>query len=220
MDTNEGELEKRAEDIKAIRELLTQGNDIPLIYPWAFFAWALLVGIGSIAHYELYLTASMGVKAALVWIWLPILILGSVAESLSFAFRASKQALPLFNRRLGGAILSCIASMVVFTVIVIRLAMVAITPGIAVLLAAMPIVFYAQVCLRLAVYRDFRRNRHRLALRVRGRRRSCFLFGRRDGRDGPVRDRWDTRHDDREAAAWLIPSRASTVFSSRSRAWR
>lgn len=146
MDTNEGELEKRAEDIKAIRELLTQGNDIPLIYPWAFFAWALLVGIGSIAHYELYLTASMGVKAALVWIWLPILILGSVAESLSFAFRASKQALPLFNRRLGGAILSCIASMVVFTVIVIRLAMVAITPGIAVLLAAMPIVFYAQVC--------------------------------------------------------------------------
>jgi len=86
------------------------------------------------------------VKSALVWIWLPILILGSIAEGLSFGLRASKQALPIFSRRLSGAILGCIASMVVLTVIAVRLALVALTPGIAILLAALPIIFYAQIC--------------------------------------------------------------------------
>ncbi len=141
----EGELEKRAEDIRAIRELLTKSNDISLIHPWAFFAWAALVAAGSIVHYELFLSSAIAVKTALAWIWLPVLIIGCIAESLSWAIRLSKQALPLFNRRLGGAILSCIASMVVFTVVAIRLAQVSLTPGISVLFAALPIVFYAQL---------------------------------------------------------------------------
>lgn len=144
-DIKEGELEKRAEDIKAIRELLTESSDIALIHPWAIFAWAALVAAGSIVHYELFLSSAIAVKTALTWIWLPVLILGCIAESLSWAIRLSKKALPLFNRRLGGAILSWLASMVVFTVIVIRLAQVSLTPGIVVLFAALPLVFYAQL---------------------------------------------------------------------------
>jgi hypothetical protein len=140
-----GELEKRAEDIKAIRGMLAQSSDIPLIYPWAFFAWAFLVGAGAITHYELFIYRAIEVRAALVWIWLPALVVGASAEGVSFAMRASKQALPLFNRRIGGAILGCIASMVVFTVIVIRLALIALTPGIAILMAALPLAFYAQI---------------------------------------------------------------------------
>ncbi len=141
----EGELEKRADDIKAIRELLAQSNEISLIHPWAFFAWAALVAAGSIVHYELFRNSAIAVKTALVWIWLPVLILGAIAESLSWATRLSKQALPLFNRRLGGAILGWIASMVVFAVVVIRLAQVSLTPGIVILFAALPLVFYAQL---------------------------------------------------------------------------
>ena len=142
----EGELEKRVEDIRAIRKLLAEGADFPLIHPWAFFAWAVLAVAGTLVHYELFRNISLDVRTALVWVWLPVLILGAVAESISFAVRLSRQALPLFNRRLGGALLSWIASTVVLTVIVIHLALVALTPGIAILLSALPVVFYAQVC--------------------------------------------------------------------------
>jgi len=145
MERKDGELEKRFEDIRAIRKLLAEGTEFPLIHPWAFFTWAVLVIAGTLVHYKLFRNASVDVRTALVWVWLPVLILGTIAESVSFAVRVSKQALPLFNRRLGGAILSCIASMVVLTVVVIRLALVALTPGIVILLCTLPIVFYAQM---------------------------------------------------------------------------
>ena len=141
----EGELEKRADDIRAVRKLLAESTDFPLIHPWAFFAWAALVGAGTLVHYELFRGAGIDVRSALVWIWLPVLILGTIVESISFAVRVSTHALPLFNRRLGGALLASIASVVVLTVVGIHLALVALTPGIAILLIALPIVFYAQM---------------------------------------------------------------------------
>lgn len=143
---NQGELDKRVQDIRAVRDLLAEGKDIPLIHPWAFFAWALIVGTATLASYLLFRNAGIGIGKALVWIWLPALVIGSIAEGLSFAIRAGGGNTPLFNRRLGGAILTCIASMIVIAVLAVRLAPVAMTPGIAILLAALPLVFYAQVC--------------------------------------------------------------------------
>ncbi len=142
----EKELEKRVEDIRAIRQLLAEGDEIPLVHPWAFMVWAFLVGAGSVVHYLLFLRSGIEVRTALVWIWLPVLILGALAESISWAVRLNKRALPLFNRRLGGAILACLASMIVLTVAIIHLALVAFTPGMAILLSTVPLVFYAQVC--------------------------------------------------------------------------
>jgi hypothetical protein len=146
LDEKEGKLDKRMQDIKAIRVLLADGKDIPLIHHWAFFAWALLVGSATLVNYLLFRATSISASDALSWIWLPGLVIGSITEGLSFAIRASKGDVPLFNRRLSGAILTCIASMIVIAVLAVRLAPVAMTPGIAVLLAALPLVFYAQVC--------------------------------------------------------------------------
>jgi hypothetical protein len=146
IDVNEGELDKRVQDIRAVRVLLADAKDTPLVHPWAFFAWALLVGVATTANYLLFTRSGLSIKDALSWIWLPVLVTGSIAEGLSFALRARKGDAPLFNRRLGGAILTCIASMIVIAVIALRLAPIAMTPGIAILLAALPLVFYAQVC--------------------------------------------------------------------------
>jgi len=142
----EKELDKRVEDLRAVRRLLAEGNEIPLVHPWAFFAWAFLVGAGAVAHYALYVRTGIEVKTALVWIWLPVLIAASLAEAVSWAIRISKESLPLLNRRVGSAILAAIASVIVLTVVIIHLALVAITPGLAILLGSLPLVFYAQIC--------------------------------------------------------------------------
>ncbi len=144
-EAREKEIEERAEDIKAIRRLLTEAGDISLIQPWAFIVWAVIVAAVSIIHYQLYMSISIDIRTALAWIELPALILGAIAESVSWALNSRRRALPLFNRRLGGAILSFIASSIVIVVVVVRLALVSLTPGIAVLFAALPIVFYAQI---------------------------------------------------------------------------
>lgn len=178
MEEKEGELEKRVQDIRAIRELLAEGKDIPLIQPWAFFAWALLAGAGTLAHYLLFRDNAIGIRSALASVWLPALVIGSIVEGLSFAIRASKGDAPLFNRRLGGAILTCIASMIVIAAIAIRLAPIAMTPGIAILLAALPLVFYAQICYASLFIETFVGIALGLAFELAGARGAGFyLFG-------------------------------------------
>ncbi|HUW69358.1 MAG TPA: hypothetical protein VMX33_03935 [bacterium] len=143
--TGDEELRKRVEDLQAIRGLLSLSTDIPVLHWWVFIVWAVLVGGGTLIHFMLYRSTAMAAKTALVWIWLPILILGAVVESISFALMADREKLPLFNRRFGGAMLGSIASLVVITVVAIHLANVGLTPGIIILLCSLPVAFYAQI---------------------------------------------------------------------------
>ncbi|HUW42377.1 MAG TPA: hypothetical protein VMV90_15325 [Rectinemataceae bacterium] len=142
----ERDLDKRVEDLRAIRAMLAEGSDVPLIYPWAFFAWAVLVAAGAAAHYALYLRLALGARDALLWLWLPLVIVGAIVEGISFALKASKGSVPLFNRRLGGAMLSGFAMLVILTVVVVRLSLSgSLSPGLGLLIASLPIIIYAQI---------------------------------------------------------------------------
>jgi hypothetical protein len=103
------------------------------------------VAAATVTHYLLFRNVGFDARSSLVWIWLPVLILGGVVECLSFALKAGKASFPLFNRRLGSSILGGLAWMVVITVLVVRLALTALSPGLALLLASLPMVFYAQL---------------------------------------------------------------------------
>jgi len=145
-ENEEREFEKRVDDIRAIRAMLAESSDMPLVYPWAFFAWALLAAAGTVAHYLLYTRNGLDVRNALVLIWLPILVLGAVAESVSFALKAGKTSVLLLNRRFGGALLGAFATIIILTVVAIRLCLTgAMTPGLRVLMASFPIIFYVQL---------------------------------------------------------------------------
>ncbi|HTX72366.1 MAG TPA: hypothetical protein VMC79_06025 [Rectinemataceae bacterium] len=142
----EREFEKRVDDIREIRKMLAEGKETPLIYPWAFYTWGLLTLGGSIVHYYLYTKTGVNIRDALVWIWLPILILGAVSESVSFALKAKASTIALFNHRLGGALLAALASIVILTLVVVRLSLAhAMTPGIIFLVGAFAMAFYAQI---------------------------------------------------------------------------
>jgi len=142
----ENELEKRAEDIRAVRKLLALADDISLVHPWAFLAWAGLVAAGTILHYANFVAASISVDTALLSIWLPALVLGALAEAVSWIVKLRTQALPLFSRRLGGLLLGGLAMVTVLIVGAARIAQTAPSPGLAVLFAVLPLTFYAQAC--------------------------------------------------------------------------
>jgi hypothetical protein len=145
-DPSESELAKRADDIKAIRRLLVLADDFALIHPWAFFAWAAFVAGGAALHYARYVSESISVNSALLSIWLPVIILGAIAEICSWIIKLRKQALPLFSRRLGGMLLGALAMVTVLGVGAVRIAQTAPSPGLIVLFAVLPLVFYAQAC--------------------------------------------------------------------------
>ena len=138
------ELEKRLDDIREIRELLEASKDTPLCYPWAFYSWALLIAVGTIAHFLLFRGSALAVASALVWIWCPIIVLGFVAEGVSCVLRIGKESIPLLNGRLRNAALSTLASMIVFLVLIVRLAPADLGPGMAILLCMLPLIFYIQ----------------------------------------------------------------------------
>jgi hypothetical protein len=140
----ERELDKRLEDIREIRNLLDAGKDTPLCYPWAFYAWAFLIASGTIVHNLLFRSGALEARAALTWIWCPALILGFLAEGISCVLRIGRESLPLLSGRLRNAALSTLASMVVFIVLVVRLAPAALSPGMAILLCMLPLIFYIQ----------------------------------------------------------------------------
>jgi hypothetical protein len=145
-ESRERELDKRAEDIRAVRRLMALADDISLIHPWAFFAWAGLVAAGTVLHYARFLSESIQVNSALLSIWLPVLVLGAVAESLSWIIKLRTQALPIFSRRLGGMLLGALAMITVLIFGGIKIAQAAPSPGIIIVFAVLPLVFYAQMC--------------------------------------------------------------------------
>ena len=95
----ERELEKRVEDIRAIRQLLAEGDEIPLVHPWAFMVWAFLVGGGIgrplSAFPEIGHRGQNGTRLDLA----PGPHPGSPGREHFLGVRLNKRALPLFNRR-------------------------------------------------------------------------------------------------------------------------
>jgi len=144
-DVKDEELAKRVDDIRSVRAILAEGRDTPLIYPWAFAIWAILVALATTIHLFFVLHEGIAVKTALLAIWLPALAVGAAAESISFVVRAKRDTIPLFNHRLGNAILGSLASFVIAVVILIGVSPSALSPGIAILLGSLALVFYAQI---------------------------------------------------------------------------
>lgn len=139
------EREQLYDDLKSIREMLKENQDVPVIHWWAFIFWSVLVAAATIVHYVLATGPGIDTRTALAWIWLPVLIVAALSEGISFATMVSKQSLPLFNRRLGTALLGGIAYFIILIAVIIHLSLSSITPGIAVLVSATAVILYAQL---------------------------------------------------------------------------
>jgi len=100
MDTKEERMERYIEDITHIRALLEQNEERPVIRPWAFYVWGLIVLVGT--GVSIYLGRKMGIDGHGIFftVGLPGLLIGALAEIKALTSQMRKQALPIFSYRL------------------------------------------------------------------------------------------------------------------------
>ncbi len=82
-------------DLQEISDLARRNDENPLVEYWDFISWGILLIIGTLLH-SLFFPRQL--NHALLVIWLPIILVGGVVESLAWAAMVKKLQVPLTNR--------------------------------------------------------------------------------------------------------------------------
>jgi len=143
---NQANISRYLEDIQVIKNILAKNEEKTLLEPWAFHLWAAVVAIGTVIHYVAY-RASVPHKGTLVLlVWIVVVIIGSVGETVGWLRMFRREETPLFSLRFIRFILTAIALLLVMSITLITLlAHGALSPGLLLVIVTMPMVFYAQI---------------------------------------------------------------------------
>jgi len=100
MSTKDESVDKYMEDISHIRSLLEQNQERPVLRPWAFYVWGLIVIAAVLVSW--YLVRSLGIDGRTVFftIGIPGMALGSLAEIKALTDQMRKEGLPVFSARM------------------------------------------------------------------------------------------------------------------------
>jgi hypothetical protein len=131
-------------DIRDIKNLLSVNQEKPIVSPWAFHSWGILVLLGTLANLVGYHYAGLGFDQSLWWIWVPVMILGGLLESVGFIQVYRRQALVLSSPRVMKTYLGLWGLFVSASVILIHLIrMQAIEPGLILVMLALFFMVFA-----------------------------------------------------------------------------
>jgi len=106
------------EDLKTIKDLLVEVEENPLIEPWAFFTWGVLIIIGSILHVIIEYSFNLTGLKHIIFIWSPIIAIGGFFECMGFIRKMSKDCMSLFSRVSKKLWTSLVAITIVFAIII------------------------------------------------------------------------------------------------------
>jgi len=123
-DKNEkaGESQERyVRDIATIKDILLKSEQKPIYEHWAFYAWGVLVILGTAIHYLVQKRFEPTVRQLFLEIWLPVLLIGGFIELVTYIRTMSRQALNLFTRTVRRFYLSLLGSGVAFCLLVVML---------------------------------------------------------------------------------------------------
>ena len=135
---DQGELTRYLEDIKDIKNLLSVNQEKPIISPWAFLSWGILILLGTLANLVGYHYVGFGFDQSLWWIWVPVMILGGALESIGFLQMYRRQAPVLSSPRIMKTYLGLWGLFVSASVILVHMIrMQAIEPGIILVMLAL-----------------------------------------------------------------------------------
>lgn len=93
-------LEKYLKDIDTIKGMLFESEKRPLYEHWVFYAWGILVLIGTVVHYFIVLSGNLSVAQIFVRVWLPLILLAGFLQLVAFIRSLNKQELSFFSRAL------------------------------------------------------------------------------------------------------------------------
>lgn len=100
MSKTDESLDKYMEDISHIRSLLEQNQERPVIRPWAFYAWGLIVIAAALVSW--YLVRSLGIDGRTVFltVGIPGMAIGGLAEIKALTAQMRTESMPVFSTRM------------------------------------------------------------------------------------------------------------------------
>lgn len=85
------------EDVTLIKQILREQEDRALLPPWAFFAWAAVTLLGILLSMVFGLSRSWSELDIVLMIWIPALVLGSIAETAGWVQFLRRESPVLFT---------------------------------------------------------------------------------------------------------------------------
>lgn len=138
------EMARYLEDIRDIKNLLSVNQEKPIVSPWAFHSWGILVLLGTLASLAGNQYAALGFDQNLWYIWVPVMIAGGLLESIGFFQVYRRQALVLSSPRVLKTYLGLWGLFVSASVILVHLIRLqAIEPGIILVMLALFFIVFA-----------------------------------------------------------------------------
>jgi len=138
------DLQRYLDDLETIRTLMIRSEEQPLVHHWVFSVWGILVIAGSIfTARTLPALTSVGLDPLIV-IWLPILVVGSVVESLGAILKSKETGIPVITRRRVRLYFAAIGLVVLAGVTITHLDRVGFSTAILIAMGATPLLIYAQ----------------------------------------------------------------------------
>ena len=86
------------DDITLIKDLLLSVEEKSLIEYWTFYVWGILVIAGTFFHWYFSKMAHFNPEQLFYFIWLPLILICGLAETVSWVRKAGKDSRPLFTR--------------------------------------------------------------------------------------------------------------------------
>ena len=108
------------QDLAIIKDILLENSERPVLEYWAFYIWGILTLAGTFLSVKLY--AGGWTSVQLFWrVWIPVLIAGSLGESVAWIVKSAKESIPLLNKIMIRFFLSSLGVIFAFFFVIILL---------------------------------------------------------------------------------------------------
>jgi hypothetical protein len=108
-------------DIATIKDILLKSEQRPIYEHWAFYAWGILIILGTAIHFFVQRRFEPTVRQLFLQIWLPVMLVAGFIELVTYVRIMSRRAVNLFTRTVRRFYLSLLGSGVAFCLLIIML---------------------------------------------------------------------------------------------------
>ena len=121
---NQEQIETYLDDLKTIKSLLIKVEDTPLIENWVFISWGIIILGGTLLYFILHQLLHIPNTEVALELWLPVILVGCILETIGWVRAHSRQALSLASPRVYKFIInffSIALGLIFLALVVIRL---------------------------------------------------------------------------------------------------
>lgn len=137
------DVQRYLSDLQTIRTLMARYEEQPLVHHWVFAVWGLLVIIGTAINTGFNAAIAAAGLDALVVVWLPLLLIGSVAETAGAVLKSRDTGIPLLTHRRTRLFIASIGILILLGIVIAYLDRVGFTTSILIALGSTPLLIYA-----------------------------------------------------------------------------